>query len=91
MLHRLLKTSKALAWEIQGIGCEPLREPFLQAVFYEANILSAMETSISWIKEPFITVQKGRRKQKFSIRRLHGLWAGKAEHYRVYPDLRSYA
>ena len=37
MLHRLLKAPKALAWEVQGIGCEPLGELFLQEMFYEST------------------------------------------------------
>lgn len=92
MLHRLLKTSKALAWEIERLSCEPLEEPFRHAVFYESNIVSALETCLPWAgKGELIEQHTSMHRQKFSIRKLHGLWAGKAEYDDKYPDLLAYS
>ena len=92
MLRRLLKTPKALAWEIGRLSYQPLEEPFHQAVFYESNPISVLEMFLPGTgKGTLIDRHTSTHKQKFSIRKLSGLLAGNCKYEDRYPDLLAFS
>jgi len=95
LLHRvqlLLKSEAALKDELKRLAWKGVGEPFEEAVFYDHNFISLLETHVSWIgRDRLIKRQRESQKRQFSIRQLDGLWAGKAAYRSYYPDLKSYS
>lgn len=91
-LHYVLRPETAFKDELKILPYEPLGDPIRQGVFYEPNLVSIIETCLTWVgKDKLIERQTESQKRTFSIRQLHGLWAGKAESETSYPDLLTYS
>ena len=78
--------------ELRDLLCKPFGDAIPQAVYYEPNLISILETYLTWIgKGKLIGCETESYQRLFSVRQLHGLWAGKPEYESSYPDLLAYS